>query len=340
MSEKRKKESERLLSSEKEPGDEEISLRPRLLKEYVGQDELKKNLTVFIKAALKRREPLDHVLLYGPPGLGKTTLAYVIANEMGANLKSISGPAVEKSGDLAVVLSELEPGDVLFIDEIHRLPRTVEEVLYGAMEDFVLQIIVNRDGASKAVKIPLPPFTLVGATTRSGDISSPLRARFGIQSKIDFYPPKDLAKIITRTSRVLEMPIDERAAMTIAERSRGTPRIANRLFRRVRDFASYEEKERIDLSLALRSLDALHIDELGLDEVDIHYLTALIERFHGGPAGLESIASAIGEEISNLEDVYEPYLVMSGLVNRTPRGRVATEKAYKHLRYTYQGTLF
>ena len=333
-------EKERLMSSEREPGDEELSLRPQTLKEYVGQEELKKNLTVFIKAALKRKEPLDHVLLYGPPGLGKTTLAYVIANEMGAAVKSVSGPAVEKSGDLAVVLSELEPGDVLFIDEIHRLPRAVEEVLYGAMEDFVLQILVNRDGAAKAVRIPLPPFARVGAAARSGDLSSPLRARFGIQSKIDFYPPKDLETIIERTSRVLQMPIEPRAALTIAERSRGTPRIANRLFRRVRDFASYEEKDKVDIAVALKALDALHIDELGLDEVDIRYLDALIGRFHGGPAGLESIASAIGEEISNLEDVYEPYLVMSGLVNRTPRGRVATEKAYKHLKRSYQGSLF
>ncbi len=332
--------TERLLSSEREEGDEEISLRPRTLKEYVGQEELKKNLTVFIQAALKRKEPLDHVLLYGPPGLGKTTLAYVIANEMGANVRSISGPAVEKPGDLAVVLSELEPGDVLFIDEIHRLPRAVEEVLYGAMEDFVLQIIVSRDAGNRAVRIPLPPFTLVGATTRSGDISSPLRARFGIQSKIDFYPPGELSTIIKRTSRVLSMPIDEAAARTIAERSRGTPRIANRLFRRVRDFASYGEREKIDLALALSSLSALHIDELGLDEVDLRYLDCLIGRFHGGPAGLESIASAIGEEITNLEDVYEPYLVMSGLVNRTPRGRTATEKAYHHLKRSYQGLLF
>ena len=332
----------RLLDAKKDKEDLGVdeTLRPRTLSEYIGQTELKKNLRIFIGAARKREEPLDHVLLYGPPGLGKTTLAYVIAAEMGGQVRTLSGPSVEKTGDLAAVLSELEEGDILFIDEIHRLSRAVEEVLYGAMEDFRLQIVMNREGSTRTLTLPLPPFTLVGATTRSGDISSPLRARFGIQSKIDFYPPKDLETIIERTSRVLQMPIEPRAALTIAERSRGTPRIANRLFRRVRDFASYEEKDKVDIAVALKALDALHIDELGLDEVDIRYLDALIGRFHGGPAGLESIASAIGEEISNLEDVYEPYLVMSGLVNRTPRGRVATEKAYKHLKRSYQGSLF
>lgn len=332
----------RLLDAKKEKEDEgsELSLRPQRLSEYIGQNELKKNLRVFIGAAKKREEPLDHVLLYGPPGLGKTTLAYVIANEMGGKVKTINGPSVEKTGDLAAILSELEPGDILFIDEIHRLPRVVEEVLYGAMEDFSLSFMVNTDGTSKALTLPLPPFTLVGATTRSGDLSSPLRARFGISAKIDFYPPKDLQEIVVRTSKVLEMPISSDAAKRIAERSRGTPRIANRIFRRVRDFATFAEKSEIDVETTDQALEALKIDSLGLDDVDIKYLSTIIDRFHGGPVGLETIASAIGEEIQNLEDVYEPYLLMIGMINRTPRGRVATEKAYKHLKKSHQGSLF
>ncbi len=332
----------RLLDAKKEKEDEgsELSLRPQRLSEYIGQNELKKNLRVFIGAAKKREEPLDHVLLYGPPGLGKTTLAYVIANEMGGKVKTINGPSVEKTGDLAAILSELEPGDILFIDEIHRLPRVVEEVLYGAMEDFSLSFMVNTDGTSKALTLPLPPFTLVGATTRSGDLSSPLRARFGISAKIDFYPPKDLQEIVVRTSKVLEMPISADAAKRIAERSRGTPRIANRIFRRVRDFATFAEKSEIDVETTDQALEALKIDSLGLDDVDIKYLSTIIDRFHGGPVGLETIASAIGEEIQNLEDVYEPYLLMIGMINRTPRGRVATEKAYKHLKKSHQGSLF
>lgn len=332
----------RLLDAKKEKEDEgsELSLRPQRLSEYIGQNELKKNLRVFIGAAKKREEPLDHVLLYGPPGLGKTTLAYVIANEMGGKVKTINGPSVEKTGDLAAILSELEPGDILFIDEIHRLPRVVEEVLYGAMEDFSLSFMVNTDGTSKALTLPLPPFTLVGATTRSGDLSSPLRARFGISAKIDFYPPKDLQEIVVRTSKVLEMPISTDAAKRIAERSRGTPRIANRIFRRVRDFATFAEESEIDVETTDQALKALKIDSLGLDDVDIKYLSTIIDRFHGGPVGLETIASAIGEEIQNLEDVYEPYLLMIGMINRTPRGRVATEKAYKHLKKSHQGSLF
>ncbi len=332
----------RLLDAKKEKEDEgsELSLRPQRLSEYIGQNELKKNLRVFIGAAKKREEPLDHVLLYGPPGLGKTTLAYVIANEMGGKVKTINGPSVEKTGDLAAILSELEPGDILFIDEIHRLPRVVEEVLYGAMEDFSLSFMVNTDGTSKALTLPLPPFTLVGATTRSGDLSSPLRARFGISAKIDFYPPKDLQEIVVRTSKVLEMPISTDAAKRIAERSRGTPRIASRTFRRVRDFATFAEKSEIDVETTDQALEALKIDSLGLDDVDIKYLSTIIDRFHGGPVGLETIASAIGEEIQNLEDVYEPYLLMIGMINRTPRGRVATEKAYKHLKKSHQGSLF
>ena len=332
----------RLLDAKKEKEDEgsELSLRPHRLSEYIGQRELKKNLKVFIGAAKKREEPLDHVLLYGPPGLGKTTLAYVIANELGSKIKTINGPAIEKTGDLAAILTELEPGDVLFIDEIHRLPRVVEEVLYGAMEDYQLSFLVNSDGTSKALTLPLPPFTLVGATTRAGDLSSPLRARFGISAKIDFYPAEDLKEIVMRTAKVLEMPISEEAAMLIAERSRGTPRIANRIYRRVRDFATYHEDKEISVEATNEALNALKIDELGLDDVDIKYLTAIIERFHGGPVGLETIASSIGEEIQNLEDVYEPYLLMIGMINRTPRGRVVTEKAYKHLKKAHQGSLF
>ena len=332
----------RLLDAKKEKEDEgsELSLRPQRLSEYIGQRELKKNLKVFIGAAKKREEPLDHVLLYGPPGLGKTTLAYVIANELGSKIKTINGPAIEKTGDLAAILTELEPGDVLFIDEIHRLPRVVEEVLYGAMEDYQLSFLVNSDGTSKALTLPLPPFTLVGATTRAGDLSSPLRASFGISAKIDFYPAEDLKEIVMRTAKVLEMPISEEAAMLIAERSRGTPRIANRIYRRVRDFATYHEDKEISVEATNEALNALKIDELGLDDVDIKYLTAIIERFHGGPVGLETIASSIGEEIQNLEDVYEPYLLMIGMINRTPRGRVVTEKAYKHLKKAHQGSLF
>lgn len=317
----------------------DLTLRPKNLKEYVGQSELKRNLKVFIGAAKKREEPLDHVLLYGPPGLGKTTLAYVIANEMGGNIKVVNGPSIEKTGDLAAILCELEPGDVLFIDEIHRLPRPVEEVLYGAMEDYELTIMINRDGAAKPLHMALPPFTLVGATTRAGDLSAPLRARFGISAKIDFYSQDEIGQIITRTSKVLKMPIDSDAVSILSSRSRGTPRIANRIFRRVRDFASYEGKDHIDSEVALQTMKALKIDDLGLDDVDIKYLRTIIERFHGGPVGIESIASAIGEEITNLEDVYEPYLVMIGMINRTPRGREVTNKAREHLGLPHQGYL-
>jgi Holliday junction DNA helicase, RuvB subunit len=332
----------RLLDAHKEEEDSssEFSLRPQTLKDYVGQEELKNNLRVFITAAKKRGESLDHVLLYGPPGLGKTTMAYVIAKEMGANIKTINGPSIEKAGDLAAILSEIEPGDVLFIDEIHRLPRVVEEVLYGAMEDFKLSILINRDGNSKPLTMPLPPFTLVGATTRAGDLSGPLRARFGISAKIDFYNEKDIRQILERTSKVFQMPIEQKAVELLSSRSRGTPRIANRLYKRVRDFAEFEGKAIIDAPLTIKALEALKIDDLGLDDVDKKYLVAIIERFHGGPVGLETIASSIGEEITNLEDVYEPYLLMIGLINRTPRGRVATERAYAHLKKPHQGSLF
>ena len=342
MKKSENREPERLLDARRESEDSstDLTLRPKDLKEYVGQDALKKNLSVFIGAAKKREECLDHVLLYGPPGLGKTTLAYVIANEMGGNIRVVNGPSVEKSGDLAAILCDLEPGDILFIDEIHRLPRQVEEVLYGAMEDFQLSIMINRDGAAKSLNMALPPFTLVGATTRAGDLSSPLRARFGISAKIDFYNEEEIGQIIERTSKVLGMPIDKDAVELLAKRSRGTPRIANRIYKRVRDFASFEGLNKIDVDLARRALEALKIDDLGLDDVDIKYLKAIIERFQGGPVGLESIASSIGEEITNLEDVYEPYLLMIGLVNRTPRGRVATAKAYDHLKITHEWSLF
>ncbi|MEE3401957.1 MAG: Holliday junction branch migration DNA helicase RuvB [Candidatus Enteromonas sp.] len=342
MKKSENREPERLLDARRESEDNstDLTLRPKDLKEYVGQDALKKNLSVFIGAAKKREECLDHVLLYGPPGLGKTTLAYVIANEMGGNIRVVNGPSVEKSGDLAAILCDLEPGDILFIDEIHRLPRQVEEVLYGAMEDFQLSIMINRDGAAKSLNMALPPFTLVGATTRAGDLSSPLRARFGISAKIDFYNEDEIGQIIERTSKVLGMPIEKDAVELLAKRSRGTPRIANRIYKRVRDFASFEGLNKIDVDLARRALEALKIDDLGLDDVDIKYLKAIIERFQGGPVGLESIASSIGEEITNLEDVYEPYLLMIGLVNRTPRGRVATAKAYDHLKITHEWSLF
>jgi len=332
----------RLLDAHKEEEDSssEFSLRPQTLKDYVGQEELKNNLRVFITAAKKRGESLDHVLLYGPPGLGKTTMAYVIAKEMGANIKTINGPSIEKAGDLAAILSEIEAGDVLFIDEIHRLPRVVEEVLYGAMEDFKLSILINRDGNSKPLTMPLPPFTLVGATTRAGDLSGPLRARFGISAKIDFYNEKDIRQILERTSKVFQMPIEQKAVELLSSRSRGTPRIANRLYKRVRDFAEFEGKAIIDAPLTVKALEALKIDDLGLDDVDKTYLVAIFARFHGGPVGLETIASSIGEEITNLEDVYEPYLLMIGLINRTPRGRVATERAYAHLKKPHQGSLF
>ena len=332
----------RILDAKKDIEDakEELTLRPQTLKEYVGQSEMKHNLEVFIGAAKKRKEPLDHVLLYGPPGLGKTTMAYVIANELGGKIRIVNGPSVEKTGDLAAILSELEPGDVLFIDEIHRLPRVVEEVLYSAMEDYQLSILINQGGTSHAINIPLPPFTLVGATTRAGDLSSPLRARFGISLKIDFYTESEILQIIERTSRVYQTPIDPEAAELIAKRSRGTPRIANRIFKRIRDFANYDNKNIISLPLTESSLEALKIDSLGLDDVDLKYLNTIIERYRGGPVGLEAIASAIGEEIGNLEDVYEPYLILIGLINRTPRGRVATDKAYQHLKKTHQISLF
>ena len=332
---------DRLLDNNKTIEDDvELSLRPITLDEYVGQSAIKENLKVFIKAALERKETLDHVLLYGPPGLGKTTLAHVIAHEMRGNIKVVNGPSIEKSGDLAAILATLSPGDVLFIDEIHRLPRVVEEVLYSAMEDFSISLVVGKDTGARSINIDLPPFTLVGATTRAGDLSSPLRDRFGIVSKLEYYTLDELSAIVKRTSRVFGMDIDDVAKVEVAKRSRGTPRIANRLYRRIRDFATVKGLRTIDLETTISSLNALKVDELGLDDVDLAYLKGIIERFKGGPVGVEAIALAIGEEVTTLEDVYEPYLLQIGMINRTQRGRVATELAYKHLKINYQGTLF
>ena len=295
----------------------------------------KENLSIFIKAAKMREEPLDHVLLYGPPGLGKTTLSYIIANELGSNIKTTSGPSIEKSGDLAAVLSSLEPGDVLFIDEIHRIPRFIEEILYSAMEDFTLDIIVGNDSNSRNIRIDLPPFTLVGATTRAGDLTGPLRDRFGIINKLNYYTEDELMQIAKRTSKVLGVTIDEDAAYELARRSRGTPRIANRLFKRVRDFALVMGNGNIDLGITKLALDKLKVDSLGLDNTDYNLLKSIIEKFNGGPVGIEAIASSIGEEQTTIEDVYEPYLLQTGLLKRTSRGRMVTQKAYEHLGIPY-----
>ena len=318
----------------------EATIRPDSIDEYIGQSEVKENLEIFIEAAKMRHEPLDHVLLYGPPGLGKTTLAYIIANELGSNLKTASGPSIEKSGDLAAILSTLEAGDVLFIDEIHRMPRYIEEILYPAMEDFTLDIIVGSDSSSRNIKIDLPPFTLVGATTRAGDLTGPLRDRFGIVNKLNYYTVEELTKIVSRSSRVLKCEIDEEAAVELAKRSRGTPRIAFRLLKRVRDYALVKGNGRIDLDITRYALDKLKVDDGGLDDTDYHLLKSMIEKFNGGPVGIEALASSIGEEATTIEDVYEPYLLQMGYMKRTPRGRVVTKKAYEHLKIDYQEKMF
>ncbi len=309
----------------------EKSIRPVSIDEYIGQSEVKENMNIFIKAALMREEVLDHVLLHGPPGLGKTTLAHIIANEMGTNIRTISGPAIEKTGDLAAVLSNLEQGDVLFIDEIHRIPRFIEETLYSAMEDFTLDILVGADSSARSIKIDLPPFTLVGATTRTGDLTGPLRDRFGIVSKLAYYTDLELQAIITRTSKVLNCDIEENAALELARRSRGTPRIANRLFKRVRDYAQVLGEGYVDKKIIEIALGKLKVDSFGLDETDYSLLKSIIERFNGGPVGIDALASSIGEEQTTIEDVYEPFLLQNGFLKRTSRGRVVTDKAYEHL---------
>ena len=331
---------ERLVSPNELSEDDGLSLRPETLSEYIGQKDAKEMLDVYIKAALKRNESLDHVLLYGPPGLGKTTLSQIIANEMGTNIKVISGPSVERSGDLAAILSTLNEGDILFIDEIHRLPRYVEEVLYSAMEDYVLDIVVGKDNSTRSIRIDLPPFTLVGATTRFGDLSAPLRDRFGVVLRLEYYTVEELKQIIYRTSKVYDCEIEIDALDELASRSRGTPRIANRLFRRVRDFADVKNDGVITLDICKLALSKLGIDKSGLDYTDYRYLKAIINQFKGGPVGVESIAATISEEVTTIEDVYEPYLLQEGYIMRSSRGRVATEKAYQQLGISYMKGLF
>ena len=330
----------KIIQELQEKYDDEQSLRPEKLESFVGQDDIKEVLDVYIKAALGRGEVIDHTLLYGPPGLGKTTLAQIIANEMNVNLRTTSGPAIERSGDLAAILSTLEPGDILFIDEIHRLPRVVEEVLYAAMEDFVIDIILGRDSESRSIRIDLPPFTLIGATTRFGDLSAPLRDRFGVVFRLDYYNIADLEKIIIRTSHVYGTKITSDSVHNLARRSRGTPRIANRLFRRIRDFAEIIGDGTITTDICNLALDKLGINPNGLDQKDINYLKTIISNFGGGPVGLETLSASLSEEASTIEDVYEPYLLQEGYIQRTARGRVATEKAYDELNIKYYKGLF
>ena len=324
-------EANRLLSADIQPDDEEESIRPQYLKDYVGQDSLKDNLRIFIKAALQRNEALDHVLLYGPPGLGKTTLSSIIARELGVNLRITSGPAIEKQGDLVAILTSLNEGDVLFIDEIHRLSRNVEEILYPAMEDFSIDIILGKGPSARSIRLDVPHFTLVGATTRSGQLTAPLRDRFGVLLRLELYTPEELAKIITRSAGILQIPIDMDGALEIASRSRGTPRIANRLLKRVRDIAEIEYNGEITVDVARAALSRFEIDELGLDEFDRKMLSAIINHYGGGPVGLDTLAAAVGEEAITIEDVYEPYLMQIGFLARTPRGRCVTKAAYEHL---------
>lgn len=329
----------RIISTEITKEDKQIekSLRPQFLHEYIGQEKIRNNLKIYIDAAKLRRESLDHVLFYGPPGLGKTTLCNIIANEMGTNLKVTSGPAIEKPGDMAAILNNLNEGDVLFVDEIHRLNRQVEEVLYPAMEDFAIDIVIGKDAGARSIRLDLPKFTLVGATTRAGLLTAPLRDRFGVVQKLEFYNTDELKEIVKRSSIVLGVEIDDGGAVEIARRSRGTPRLANRLLKRVRDFAQVKYNGIIDKKVADYALDTLDVDKLGLDNNDRIILLTIIEKFGGGPVGLNTLSAAIGEDAGTLEDVYEPYLLMNGLINRTPGGRVATENAYIHLGIEMKG---
>lgn len=325
---------EHILNPENENDEQnslDLSLRPQTLDQYIGQKHVKDEMKVYIEAAKKRDEALDHVLLYGPPGLGKTTLAFVIANELNVQLKSTSGPAIEKAGDLVALLSDLNPGDVLFIDEIHRLPKTIEEVLYSAMEDFYVDIVVGEGQTSHAVHVPLPPFTLIGATTRAGQLSAPLRDRFGIVEHMQYYTIKDLEKIIQRSSEVFQTKIDDQAALELAKRSRGTPRVANRLLKRVRDFAQVKGEKSISLATTENALDKLQVDDEGLDQTDRKLLKTMIESYHGGPVGIKTLAANVGEEVETIMAVYEPYLLQHGFIIMTPRGRKATQKAYLQL---------
>lgn len=323
----------RMVSPDFVPGDSELetSLRPKKLEDYIGQDKVKENLAIYIEAAKKRGEPLDHVLLHGPPGLGKTTLSNIIANEMGVNIRVTSGPAIEKPGDLAALLTNLNEGDVLFIDEIHRISRNVEEVLYPAMEDFAVDIIIGKGPSARSIRLDLNRFTLVGATTRSGQLTAPLRDRFGVILRLELYSPEQLAQIVTRSAGILGIDIDEEGAIEIASRSRGTPRIANRLLRRVRDVAEVLYDAKITLEVAQKALERFEIDELGLDDFDRRMLSTMIHNYAGGPVGLETLAASLGEEAITIEDVFEPYLLQLGFITRTPRGRCVTEAGYRHL---------